>query len=425
MLMKKSYSTYKETDIPWIGKVPAHWKVMKLSQSASVHFISNRNVQHQNLLSLSYGKIVRKDIDSSFGLLPSSFDNYQIIEPGNIVLRLTDLQNDQKSLRVGLCNEVGIITSAYLAIQSREYVLSSFLYLALHIADVKKVFYGLGSGLRQSLNWTGLRRIDIPIPPMEEQLAIVEYLERKVGEIDHFLELTEQRIERLRELKQAVISEAVTRGIDPSAPLTPSGILWLGNVPAHWKVMKLSQIASAHFISNKNVQHQNLLSLSYGQIVRKDIDSSFGLLPSSFDNYQIIKPGNIVLRLTDLQNDQKSLRVGLCNEVGIITSAYLVLQSREYVLSSFLYLALHIADVKKVFYGLGSGLRQSLSWTGLRRIDIPIPPVEEQKAIVEYIEERVGRIDRLVASYEEQLERVRELKQSIISEAVTGQVCLV
>ena len=208
--MKKSYSTYKETDIPWIGKVPAHWKVMKLSQSASVHFISNRNVQHQNLLSLSYGKIVRKDIDSSFGLLPSSFDNYQIIEPGNIVLRLTDLQNDQKSLRVGLCNEVGIITSAYLAIQSREYVLSSFLYLALHIADVKKVFYGLGSGLRQSLSWTGLRRIDIPIPPVEEQKAIVEYIEERVGRIDRLVASYEEQLERVRELKQSIISEAVT-----------------------------------------------------------------------------------------------------------------------------------------------------------------------------------------------------------------------
>lgn len=423
MPMKKSYSTYKETDIPWIGKVPAHWKVMKLSQSASVHFISNRNVQHQNLLSLSYGKIVRKDIDSSFGLLPSSFDNYQIIEPGNIVLRLTDLQNDQKSLRVGLCNEVGIITSAYLAIQSREYVLSSFLYLALHIADVKKVFYGLGSGLRQSLNWTGLRRIDIPIPPMEEQLAIVEYLERKVGEIDHFLELTEQRIERLRELKQAVISEAVTRGIDPSAPLTPSGIPWLGNVPTHWKKLRAKDVfREKKEVVGSNYQDIALLSLTTKGIIIRNISEGKGKFPSDFSTYKLIEPDDIVFCLFDV--DETPRTVGLSQHTGMITGAYNVFTIKN-VNKVFIYNFFLSLDNNKALKPLYKGLRKVIQTQTFLSMPLFIPPVEEQEAIVEYIEERVGRIDRLVASYEEQLERVRELKQSIISEAVTGQVCLV
>lgn len=425
MPMKKSYSTYKETDIPWIGKVPAHWKMQKMRTLLQAKSIKNR--EGEQLLSVvrEEGVIVRnvESKEENHNFIPDDLTNYKFIEVGDFVV------NKMKSWQgsYAVTQYKGIVSPAYYTFDL-HFPNKEFFNVAMRSNAYIPFFTKYSKGIRVGqwdLSIFGLKEIPLFIPPAEEQEAIVEYLERKVGEIDHFVELTEQRIERLRELKQAVISEAVTRGIDPSAPLTPSGIPWLGDVPAHWQKLKLSQVASVHFISNRNVLHQNLLSLSYGKIVQKDIDSNFGLLPSSFDNYQVIEPGNIILRLTDLQNDQKSLRVGLCNEVGIITSAYLALQNKKYVLSSFLYIALHVADIKKVFYGLGNGLRQSLNWAGLRNITLPIPPVEEQEAIVSYIEERVGRIDKLVASYEEQLERVRELKQSIISEAVTGQVCLV
>lgn len=180
----KRYESYKPSGISWIGEIPSHWETPFLFQFSNEHFISNKNVHHQNLLSLSYGKIIRKDINKTDGLLPESFDTYQIVEPGNIILRLTDLQNDQKSLRVGLAKEEGIITSAYVALEVKDKVFPEYFYLMLHMYDIKKVFYSMGGGLRQSLNFDGLRKLNIPIPPLDEQKKIVEYLSTKTSLID-------------------------------------------------------------------------------------------------------------------------------------------------------------------------------------------------------------------------------------------------
>lgn len=178
------YNSYKPSQIPWLNDIPSHWERKTLSQLTSEHKMSNKGVNHQNLLSLSYGRIVRKDINKTDGLLPASFEGYQIIEPGNIVLRLTDLQNDQKSLRVGLCHEEGIVTSAYVAIEPKPQYNPEYLYLLLHSYDILKVFYSMGGGIRQGLNYQGLSKIGVLLPPLEEQTKIVEYLSTKTSQID-------------------------------------------------------------------------------------------------------------------------------------------------------------------------------------------------------------------------------------------------
>ena len=178
------YESYKPSHIPGLKDIPSHWERKTLSQLTAEHKISNKGVNHQNLLSLSYGRIVRKDINKTDGLLPASFESYQIIEPGNIVLRLTDLQNDHKSLRVGLCKEEGIVTSAYVAIEPKRQYYPEFLYLLLHTYDILKVFYSMGGGIRQGLNYQGLCKIGVLLPPLDEQKKIVEFLSTKTSLID-------------------------------------------------------------------------------------------------------------------------------------------------------------------------------------------------------------------------------------------------
>jgi type I restriction enzyme S subunit len=232
----------------------------------------------------------------------------------------------------------------------------------------------------------------------------------------------ERELTALKELHQAEIARAVTHGLNPDAPMRDSGIPWLGQIPAHWSELKLSQVATEFFRSNKDVHHQNLLSLSYGKIVRRDINATEGLLPASFDTYQIVEPGIIVLRLTDLQNDQRSLRVGLAKEEGIVTSAYLALKPRESILPEYLYLFLHTTDIHKYFYSLGSGIRQNLNFSGLRDIKVALPPIEEQQAIVDYINCKTAKIDGLIADLSAQIEKLKEYKQRLIADAVTGQI---
>ena len=269
---------------------------------------------------------------------------------------------------------------------------------------------------------TKVKNTGIPIPPLAEQEKIVSYLEDKTSKIDAYVADKEKEIELLQELKQKTIADAVTKGLNPDAKMKDSGISWIGEIPEHWEVRHLSQVSYEHYISNKEVHHQNLLSLSYGRIIRKDINTTEGLLPASFDTYQIVEEGNIVMRLTDLQNDHKSLRVGLVKEEGIVTSAYVCLGVYDSVYPSYLYNVLHSYDIKKLFYSMGGGLRQNLNWQGLKKLDIPLPPKDEQQAIVTYIEEKCEKIDKLASELQSEIDYLKEYKQRLIADCVTGQI---
>ena len=172
---------------------------------------------------------------------------------------------------------------------------------------------------------------------------------------------------------------------------------------------------------NEGLVEQNLLSLSYGKIKRKSIDTVGGLLPENFDGYNIIEANDIVLRLTDLQNDHTSLRVGLSNERGIVTSAYVTLRNHSQNNPLYLYYYLHAFDICKGFYGMGAGVRQGLNWDGIKMLKFVIPPVDEQQEITAYLETKCAEIDRLIVSKQQLLEEMKSYKKSVIYEYVTGK----
>ena len=200
----------KDSGIEWIGQIPEDWKINTVFQMFTQVKNKNEGLIEQNLLSLSYGKLKRKSIDTVGGLLPENFDGYNIIEKDDIVLRLTDLQNDHKSLRVGLANERGIITSAYVTIRNRTSNVPQYLYYYLHSFDIAKGFYGMGAGVRQGLNWDGLKWLKITIPSKDEQQEVIAYLDEKCSKIDKLITKKEQLIEELETFKKSLIYEYVT-----------------------------------------------------------------------------------------------------------------------------------------------------------------------------------------------------------------------
>ena len=189
----------KDSGVEWIGKIPESWDVKQLR----TYFLrrSNKNIhlQEKNLLSLSYGRIVRKNIDTKEGLLPESFDGYNIVEDGDIVIRGTDLQNDHRSLRTGLVTERGIITSAYMTLKPKTEVNSAYYHYLLHCYDVSKVFYSMGGGLRQSLDYWEFIRMPVLHPTDGEQEEIISYIQTKCTAIDTAIEKTKKSIEKLEE----------------------------------------------------------------------------------------------------------------------------------------------------------------------------------------------------------------------------------
>jgi type I restriction enzyme S subunit len=196
------------------------------------------------VLSLSYGRIVVKPPEKLHGLVPESFETYQIVQSGNIIVRTTDLQNDQVSLRVGYSNDQGIITSAYMCLDTTERISNEFGYQFLNAYDLLKVIYGYGSGLRQNLDFADIKRMPVLVPPKGEQANIVRFLAHADHGIRRYILAKQKLIKLLEEQKWAVIEQAITCGLDPNARLKATGVLWLQNMPEHWAAMRLKFVAS-------------------------------------------------------------------------------------------------------------------------------------------------------------------------------------
>lgn len=411
----------KDSGIEWIGEIPSDWAIKPLYCFFAE--TKNKNIlgKEDNLLSLSYGKVIRKDINTNEGLLPSNYNGYNIVEAGDIVIRPTDLQNDQRSLRTGLVTERGIITSAYIALKPISRIISRYYHYLLHTYDILKVFYNMGGGVRQGLNYDEFAKLKIFSPSPLEQQHIADFLDRECGKIDSIIVDVEKQIDTLEQYKRSVIFETVTKGLDRSVQMKDSGIDYVGTIPECWIVEPLY----IHFREGKkrNVacKEENLLSLSYGKVIRKDINTTEGLLPASFSTYNIVFEGDIIIRPTDLQNDKRSLRTGLVKEKGIITSAYIDLVPFIGVNSRYYQYLLHTYDVMKVFYNMGNGVRQGLNYDEFSKLLVLSPSEREQQAIADYLDKKCAEIDGVIADKKEQLEVLENYKKSVIYEYVTGK----
>lgn len=411
----------KDSGISWVGEIPKEWTIMPLYCFYSER--KNKNIfgAENNLLSLSYGKVIRKDINTSEGLLPSNYNGYNIVEAGDIIIRPTDLQNDKRSLRTGLSQERGIITSAYIALKPKNGINSRFYHYLLHTYDILKVFYNMGNGVRQGLNYDEVAKLMVYSPSDTEQQRIAEFLDRACGKIDGLKADIQAQIDTLEQYKRSIITEAVTHGLNPSAPMKDSGIPWVGKIPAKWAVLPIYCVYGERKRKNVFGTEQNLLSLSYGKVIRKDINTNGGLLPSNYNGYNIIEKNDIIIRPTDLQNDRTSLRTGLVKEHGIITSAYIALKPKNRVSSKFYHYLLHSYDVKKVFYNMGNGVRQGLNYGEFAKLMVYYPPLDEQQEIADYLDNKCAAIEQIIADKKSQIETLDGYKKSLIYEYVTGK----
>ena len=261
----------------------------------------------------------------------------------------------------------------------------------------------------------------IYLPPVDEQRRIADFLDEKCAQIDRAITSAEQSIQEYRAYSNSVVFQAVTKGLDPGTQMKDSGVEWLGEVPAGWGLRQAGQLADQTKTPNEGMTETNLLSLSYGKVKRRDINATDGLLPASFETYNIIEPDDIVLRFTDLQNDQKSLRVGRATERGIITSAYVTVRPFDPSCSRYMYYALHAYDLRKGFYGMGAGVRQGLKWQEAKYIVLPWPGEDDRARIAGFLDEKCAQIDRAVEAKQAVIDELKSYKKSLIYEVVTGK----
>jgi len=416
----EKYTSYKDSGVEWLREIPEHWKILKSKYFHKNMKLLNTKRVCDNVLSLTLRGVVNNNIDSPEGLVPKDYATYQIFEKGDLVFKLIDLENISTS-RVGIVHEKGIMSSAYIRLHIGQTSIPRFAYYYYYSLYINQVYNNIGSGVRSTLNPTDLLHIEYIEPKIEEQLKIIKFLDEKTAQIDKAISQKEKLIALLKEQKQITINEAVTKGLDKDIEFKDSRVEWIGKIPKHWEVFPGFRVFSENKRKNTGMIDDRVLSLSYGRIIRKPKEKLVGLVPESFETYQIVKAGDIIIRCTDLQNDKVSLRTALAKDDGIITSAYLNLNVKSGN-SEYLHCLLHVLDITKAIYKLGSGLRQNLSFNDFKRMIIVLPPKNEQLKIVEYIETQIAKIDKVIEIQQNYIAKLKEYKASLIDSVVTGKV---
>jgi len=432
-MSKVKYPTYKPSKTLWQEQIPSHWQETELRMLFADNKNKNVGLVERNLLSLSYGKLKRKDIDNATGLVPASFEGYQIIDEGYMVLRFTDLQNDKKSLRVGYANEKGIITNAYIGLAPKADIHSKYYYYQLHFLDKIKYFYNLGGGVRQSLAYKEFGRETVLIPDKYEQIKISNFLDFKISKIDRFIRKKKQLIKLLNKQKAGIINQAVTKGLNPNAKMKPSGIEWLGDIPKHWEVRKLKYVADC-FPSNIDKHSRNderkIKLCNYTDVYKNDFianNMEFMIATATADQiekFTLFKNDVIITKDSETADDIANPALVVEDLENVVCGYHLsILRSAKMLIGSYLFRALQVKAINIQFEICSNGVtRVGLGVYDLKKAQIPIPPLSEQTAIASHIEAETAKLNQAISTIEKEIALVEEYKTALIAEAVTGKI---
>lgn len=432
----EQYVQMKNSGVSWIQDVPSEWGIRVLFQLVDQVKNKNKDLVEQNLLSLSYGKIKRKDINNPEGLLPESFDGYNIIEANDIVLRLTDLQNDHTSLRVGQAKERGIITSAYITIRPSTMINPQYLYYVLHAYDLIKGFYGMGSGVRQGLNYDEVKAIKTPFPALKIQDAIVSYLNEQVEQIDSIIEEAKKSIEKYKKWKDATVFEAVTKGLNPNAEMKDSGNLFIGTIPKTWKCVKVARVLEkskdgikvgpfGSSLTNAVVSASEGDVKIYGQanLIRKDFN--YGDKYVTQETYERlreyeVRPGDIAVSMMGTIGKCCVVPDGI--NLGIMDSHLIKIRLDGSILPKYFEYVYESYAVFEQLRNLSKGsIMSGLNSTIVKSAFVTLPSIIEQKEIVRYLDDKCEKMDSIISGREALVEDMEKYKRSLIYETVTGK----
>lgn len=424
----KPYPAYQESGVPWLGQIPAHWQQSPGRACFTENKTPNVGMQETTVLSLSYGQIVVKPPEKLHGLVPASFETYQIIEPYDIVIRPTDLQNDWVSLRTGLAKTRGIITSAYMCLRTKDSLAPEYGHLLLHAYDLKKVFYGLGSGLRQNLSWRDFKYLPCLVPPPDDAAAIVRFLDYIDRRTRRYIRAKSKLIALLDEQKQAIIHRAVTRGLDPNVHLKPSGVEWLGDIPEHWEVKPLKRIAwfksGAGFpVHEQGEQANEIPFLKVSDMTRPGNEVWMETASNSVSKETAARLGAFIFPASSiifpkvggalLTNKRRMLRQASCIDNNVMGCVVTVADRQ------FAFLLLQQLDLGRLSK---PGPVPAIGEGDVREIKVALPPLDEQTAIVDSVQRATAYLDRAVVAALRGIDLIREYRTRLIADAVTGKL---
>lgn len=362
----QKYPAYRDSGEIWLKNIPAHWEMRK---GKFLFKKEERPVRDCDDIVTCFrdGQVTLRTNRRTEGFTNALKEHgYQGIRKGDLVIHAMDAFAGA----IGVSDSDGKSTPVYSVCTPRIEGKVNQYYYAYFLRNManSNIILSLAKGIRErstDFRFKDFGELNIVFPSIEEQTAIAAFLDDKTAKIDRAIAQKEKMIALLKERKQIIIQNAVTKGLDPKAKMKHSGVEWIGEIPEGWEVLPGLRFFKENKRSNKGMKESTVLSLSYGNIIIKPEEKLVGLVPESFETYQIVYPGDIIIRCTDLQNDQTSLRTGLAQNKGIITSAYINLGIIGDNHPEYLHAYLHFVDITKVLYKFGSGLRQNLSFADI------------------------------------------------------------
>ena len=408
----------KDSGAKWIGKIPSTWQSDKLKYHLKRK--EPKNPGDMMVLSLyrELGIIPKDSRDDNHNQTSEDTSKYKYVKPGNFVV------NKMKAWQgsVAVSDYEGIVSPAYYVYEFTDKSFDKRYFHHLLRGCYKDEFMSLSGGMRVGqwdLSSEDLNNTLVVIPPIEEQKKIAEFLDTKCSEIDALIADIQAQIETLEQYKRSTIAEAVTKGLDSNIKLKDSTLEWIGKIPTHWEVKpnkylmkKLKQIQPIY-------EGEDIISLTVNGVIKRDLDNPSGKMPTSFDGYQFVYPGNLLMCLFDI--DVTPRCIGLIKDFGLTSPAYSQFVLNKGVDAAYYYYYYLNLDFNKELLHLAKNQRHSLNEEQFGAIKTVVPPHEEQVAIAKYLDERCDEINKCISVKQEQITTLEAYKKSIIFEYVTGK----
>jgi type I restriction enzyme S subunit len=424
----------KDSGVEWIGEMNTSWKTMPLKfilrerRQKNMPIITNERLS----LSIGVGVTLYSEKTTNLDRFKDDVTQYKVAYPNDLVINSMNVIVGAE----GISNYLGCVSPAYYVmytINPQKFITKYYDY-CFKTSTIQKALFYLGKGIlaidrgegrvntcRLKVSSYDLGRVEFPVPSINEQDIIVKFLDSKCNKIDKTIEKEKEVIEKLKEYKQSVITEAVTKGLNSDVKMKDSGVEWIGEIPEHWKIKKLKY----EFRIKKNIagrEGYNILSVTQSGIKIKDISKNDGQLAMDYSKYQLVDIDDFIMNHMDLLTGFVD-----CSKYQGVTSPdyrvfYLIDRNKDKNYYRYIFQSCY---KNKIFYGLGQGVsflgRWRLQADKFLNFNIPVPPNNEQKEIADFLDKKCESIDKLIFIKEKVIEKLIEYKKSLIYECVTGK----
>lgn len=423
----QKYNSYKNSGVEWLGNIPEHWEAKKIKH---IFFEKKKSTNVElNCGAISFGKVIYKADEK---VPEATKKTYQVVSKGDFLINPINLNYDLQSLRTALSEIDVVVSSAYIVLNSNLKLSKEYYKWLLHLFDV--VFMKtLGSGVRQTLSFNQIANCELFFPPIQEQTTIANFLEDKTAKIDQAITIKKNQIELLKERRQNLIHKAVTRGLNNNVKLKASGVDWIGEIPEGWVVKKLGYLANC-FPSNidkhSKVNEKEVRLCNYTDVYKNDyITDDMDLMLATATEEQItkftLKKGDIVITKDSETASDIAVPTYIKEDLTNVVCGYHLAMIRTYQrsYSKYLFRALQTKLFNIQFEVCSNGItRVGLGSSDLKNGYFLVPSEKEQIEIAEFIEMGTTKIAKAISLKEQEIDKLKEYKMSLIDSVVTGKI---